>query len=256
MSAEFADRVVLVTGGSTGIGRAAALRFGQRGALVVIASRRAEAAEAVVETIRDAGGRAQFIRVDVSDPQSIAHLIGQTIRQHGRLDCAFNNAGTPGETFRDSAAQTVAAWDEVIDVNLRGVWLCMKYELAHMRDRGTGCIVNTASVFGHVGSDFGIAPYVASKHGVIGLTRAAALEFARSGVRVNAISPGLTLTEMSRPGYEADPVTFDTNVRQSVPLGRIAEPEDIAGAAVWLCSDEARYVTGTTLIVDGGLLAR
>jgi NAD(P)-dependent dehydrogenase (short-subunit alcohol dehydrogenase family) len=176
-------------------------------------------------------------------------------RRYGRLDYAFNNAGVPGENFKNTAEQSEAVWDAVVGTNLRGVWLCMKHELPLMQSAGGGSIVNTASIYAHTGSDFGIAPYVASKHGVLGLTRAAAVEFAKYRVRVNAVSPGITRSEITAPAMESVPEEFRANIERTVPLGRVAEPEEIAAAVLWLCSDEARFVTGTTLTVDGGFMA-
>jgi A-factor type gamma-butyrolactone 1'-reductase (1S-forming) len=256
VSRRFEGKVVLVTGANSGIGRAAAELFAADGASVVLAGRRAERGESVARAIRESGGEATFFRADVADARSVELLIEQAVRRYGRIDCAFNNAGVAGETFKDTASQSEETWNEVININLRGVWLCMKYELPHMQRQGGGAIVNTASIYAHEGSDFGIAPYVASKHGVVGLTRAAAVEFASRGVRVNAISPGITLTEMTAPGLQAAREEFTANVRQRVPLARMAEPVEIARAALWLCSDEAAYVTGATLPVDGGWLVR
>jgi len=249
-------KVVIVTGANSGIGRAAAELFAADGAIVVLAGRRAERGESVAEAIRSTGANARFIQTDVAVAASVAELVRETVSHYGRLDCAFNNAGVPGETFTDLDGQTEETWDEVLNVNLRGVWRCMKHELHYMRSVGHGVIVNTASIYAHAGSEFGIAPYVASKHGVVGLTRAAAVEFGRLGIRVNAISPGITLTEMTAPGLAAAPDQFKANVRQGVPLARMADPLEIARAAVWLCSDDASYVTGATLVVDGGWLAR
>jgi NAD(P)-dependent dehydrogenase (short-subunit alcohol dehydrogenase family) len=252
----FEGKVALVTGGTSGIGRAAAELFAARGAAVIVAGRRADKGRAVEEGIRAAGGTATFIQTDVQHPTSITSMFEAAIERYGRVDCAFNNAGIAGQNFKDVTEQAEDSWDAVINTNLRGVWLCMKHELRHMRERGNGAIVNSASIYAHSGSDFGIAPYVASKHGVVGLTRAAAVEFAGHGIRVNAVSPGITSSEMTAPAMAAVPQEFEAHIRQRVPLGRIAEPAEIAKAVLWLCSDEASFVTGETLLVDGGWLAR
>lgn len=252
----FAGKVALVTGSTSGIGKATAELFAAQGAAVIVTGRRTERGEEVVAAIRASGGNATFLRLDVSDPESIAACIQNVVRVHGRLDFAFNNAGIPGDTFRSTSEHSERNWEAVINTNLRGVWLSMKHELAQMCRQGKGAIVNTASIFAHQASDFGIAPYVASKHGVLGLTRAAALEFARQGIRVNAVSPGITHTEMAEPGLAAAPAEFNANIDRNVPLGRMASAAEIGRAVLWLCSEEASFVTGQTLAVDGGWLIR
>lgn len=252
MSRRFENKVAIVTGATSGIGEATALLFGSYGATVVVAARRSDRGEALAERIRMTGGSAAFIHTDVTIPASVAHLMEETERRFGRLDFAFNNAGIGGPPLLDIFSQTEEAWDSVINTNLRGVWLCMKYELPMMRRQGVGAIVNTASIYAHVGSDLGISPYVASKHGVLGLTRAASIELAKCGVRINAVSPGATRTEMTMPALEAHPESFNAAIQRDVPMGRIAEPAEIAEAVVWLCSPEASYITGHSLIVDGG----
>jgi NAD(P)-dependent dehydrogenase (short-subunit alcohol dehydrogenase family) len=255
MGRDFEDKVVIVTGGTSGIGRATAELFAAHGAVVVIAGRREKLGNAVVQAIHAAGGEAAFIPTDVTATDSVADMVSQTVRRFGRLDCAFNNAGISGDNFKNTAEHDEAMWASVIDTNLRGVWLCMKHELPLMQRAGKGAIVNSASIYAHAGSGFGIAPYVASKHGVLGLTRAAAVEFAKDGVRVNAISPGITRSEMTLPALASVPEEFNAHLKQKVPLARIAEPEEIAAAVLWLCSDSASFVTGATLAVDGGYLA-
>lgn len=183
-------------------------------------------------------------------------LIETVLDRHGRLDCAFNNAGTLGTAGKSLAEQTVEDFDDVMAVNLRGLFLALKYELDLMGRQGHGTIVNNASDVGLVGCAYGAAPYVASKHGVVGLTRAAALEYATRSIRINAICPGLTRTEMSAAVCALPAPQLDSLVRAQTPLGRLADPRDIANAALWLCSDEARFITGAALSVDGGSTAR
>jgi A-factor type gamma-butyrolactone 1'-reductase (1S-forming) len=252
----FAGKVALVTGSTSGIGQATAELFALQGAAVIVAGRRTERGESVVSGIRSRGGEATYIRLDVTDPESVSAVVRDAVRIYGRLDCAFNNAGIPGENIKDTSQQSEQSWEAVINTNLRGVWLCMKHELAQMCRQGGGAIVNSASIFAHQGSEFGIAPYIASKHGVLGLTRAAAVEFARRGIRINAVSPGITRSEMSAPALEAIPDEFNAQIERNVPFGRIAEAEEIGRAVLWLCSDDASFVTGESLAVDGGWLVR
>ncbi len=255
MTREFEGKVVVVTGGTSGIGRATATAFAAAGGTVVIAGRRADLGEEVVSEIRSSGGSALFMHTDVRDRESVRRMIAATVRLYGRLDCAFNNAGIAGENFRATADQDEETWREVFETNVTGVFLCMKYEIPEMLRTGGGAIINTGSIFSLVGAEFGIAPYVASKHAVLGLTRAAALDYARKGIRVNAICPGITRSQMTAPALEADPHGFMLNVDRSVPMGRIAEAQEIARAVLWLCS-EASFVTGQALCVDGGWLAK
>jgi NAD(P)-dependent dehydrogenase (short-subunit alcohol dehydrogenase family) len=251
-----AGKVAIVTGGTSGIGRSAAELLAASGAAVVLAGRRADRGEAIAAGIQARGGEATYVRTDVVSAESVENLIRHAVRRYGQVDCAFNNAGVSGDSYKNASEHTEENWQTVIDTNLRGTWLCMKYELAHMRQRGMGTVVNTASVFAHRGAEFGVAPYVASKHGVLGLTRAAALEFAPYGIRVNAISPGPTHTEMTSGAREAFPDQFNADIERNVPLGRAAQPREIAEAVLWLCSPSSSYVTGQTLVVDGGWLAK
>jgi A-factor type gamma-butyrolactone 1'-reductase (1S-forming) len=250
------EKIVIVTGATSGIGRAAALRFAAAGANVVAAGRRRTQGLALVEEISSKGGHATFIQTDVSVASSVAALVAGTMERFGRIDCAFNNAGIPGANLTATADQSEASWDEVMNTNLRGLWLCMKHELREMKARRAGVIVNTGSIYSFVGSELGIAPYIASKHAVLGLTRAAAIEYARDGIRINAICPGMTLTEMTAPALQAVPGQFNAHIDQNVPLRRLAEPDEIAAAVVWLCSPDAGFVTGQSLSVDGGWLSR
>jgi len=244
--------VALVTGASSGIGKATALAWAREGARVVVAARRIRECEEVVSQIKHAGGEALFVRTDVAKAVEVEALVRKTVEAFGRLDWSCNNAGVEGA--RGSITEcTEEVWDQVIDVNLKGVWLCMKYEISQMLKHGSGAIVNISSVNGLIGSA-GFAPYVASKHGVIGLTKSAAKGYANAGIRVNVICPGSIDTPMIER-VDGGPVSADSWRITRTPMARIGTPEEIAEAVVWLCSGKASYVTGHSLIVDGGLLA-
>lgn len=247
----FQGRVALVTGGNSGIGRAAALVFAEKGAKVVVADL-ADTGD-TVNLIKEAGGEAMFIKCDVSKDAEVQAMIAAVISTYGRLDCAFNNAGIEGVNIitHESSEEN---WNKVIDVNLKGVWLCMKYELPLMLQQGKGAIVNNASIAGMVAFP-GIPAYVASKHGVIGLTQNAALEYARQQIRVNAICPGVIKTPMVER-FTGNQPAVEEQFSNLEPIGRIGMPEEVAGAAVWLCSDEASFITGVALPVDGGWTAQ
>jgi NAD(P)-dependent dehydrogenase (short-subunit alcohol dehydrogenase family) len=252
---QFSDRVAIVTGATSGIGRAVATLLASKGARVVIAARREDRGGTLVDELRAKGLNASFIQTDVSSANSVADLVARTVALYGRLDCAVNNAGISGPNAL-LADYEEAAWDRVTSVNLKGVWLCMKHEIAQLLANGGGTIVNIASDFGVVGSALGIAPYVASKHGVIGLSRAAALEYADKGIRVNAVCPSFTETEMLAPALEREPDNVRRFIASHIPLQRMAAPEEIAEAVVWMCSRESSFVTGHALMVDGGAVAR
>ena len=242
------NKIALVVGGSTGIGRATAVAFARAGAKVVVASRGETKGQETVELVKQAGTEGLFIQTDVSDKNSVKHLIEQTIDKYDRIDAAFNNAGIEGKTA--PLVQTNEDdFDSIINVNLKGVYLCLKYQIAAMLETGGGAIVNTASIGGVIGFP-NTAIYCASKHGVIGLTKTAALELAKSNIRVNAIAPGAVQTDLLNRmsgGEEAAEA-----IARAIPNGRISSPDEISGAVIWLCSDEATYVNGHTLVVDAG----
>ncbi len=243
-------KVVLVTGGSTGIGRASSLVFAREGATVVVADINLAAGEGTACAIRDSGGQAVFIAADVSKRGDVETLVNRAVGLYGRLDCAFNNAGIAGAIGSAVHDYSEDAWDRVMGINLKGVWLCLKYEIQQMLKQGGGAIVNTASIWGLVGAP-GASAYVASKHGVVGLTRAAALEYATRGIRINAVNPGTIRTPILDPFIAADP-EFESMITARHPIGRIGMPEEVAEAVVWLCSDAASFVVGQNLPVDGG----
>jgi len=241
-------KVALVTGGNQGIGRSIAIEFANAGVDVVIAARGEEAGEETLQLIKDAGGNAVFVRTDVSDSASVDALIETTVETFGGLDYAINNAAIEGQKpFIDWSEDE---WDATIDVNLKGAWLCMRREIPLMLERGGGAIVNIASVAGIIGFPMH-APYVAAKHGMLGLTKTASLEYARQGIRVNTVCPGTINTPMLAQGFANNPANAQMAVDMT-PMGRVGEPSELAAAAVWLCSDHASYITGVTLSVDGG----
>jgi NAD(P)-dependent dehydrogenase (short-subunit alcohol dehydrogenase family) len=252
MTGEFSGKVALVTGAGSGIGRASAQAFAHAGASVVVADVVIEGGEETVQLIKMAGGEASFIQADVSKASEVETLVRHTVEAYGRLDYAHNNAGIEG-----AAAGTVDhpedVWDHVIAINLKGVWLCMKYEIPEMLKQGGGAIVNTASVAGLIGSA-GTVAYTASKHGVVGLTRAAALEFAKQGIRVNAVCPGVIRTPMLERVMTLDS-SIEARLISVEPVGRLAAPEEVAQAVIWLCSNASSFVTGVPMPVDGGWTA-
>lgn len=254
MAADFDGKVGLVTGAGSGIGRAMALALAQGGASVAVADRAVEGGQETVGLIESEGGRAFFVETDVSKQADVEALVDATVDTYGRLDYACNNAGIAGELQTPIADSRIDRFDLIMRVNLRGVFLCMKYEIQKMLAQGGGAIVNTASTMGVVASP-GSPAYVASKHGVIGLTKSAALAYAEQGIRVNAICPGNTETAILDPSRMGDPQVVERLV-QDTPMGRLADPMEIAKAAVWLCSDAASYCTGHAMVVDGGYVTR
>jgi len=246
-------KIALITGGGSGIGRAAALALAKEGATVAVSDILAAGGEETVRLIQAAGGEATFIKADVAKAAEVEALINKVVQTYGRLDCAVNNAGIEGEmtTTVDCSEEN---FDRIIAVNLKGVWLCMKHEIPQMLKQGGGAIVNTASVAGLIGFQ-GLPAYVASKHGVNGLTKTAALEYAKQGIRVNAVCPGVIHTPMLDRLFTSRPGAGET-IAAMEPVGRLGKPEEIAAAVVWLCSDAASFVTGLPMAVDGGLIAQ
>src|SRR5208282_1816560 len=247
------QKVAIVTGGSSGIGRATAVALAKEGVRVVVAARRAKEGDETVRLVREAGSDGIFVKTDVSNEDDVRSLVEKAVEKYGRLDYAFNNAGMeePMVTFVE---QTSIVFDRIMNVNVKGVWLSMKYEIPQMLKNGGGAIVNTSSGAGVIGVAQ-MPVYVASKHAVLGLTKSAALEYAKPGIRINAVAPGGVETDM--------PQRLTTNNKQFMevllsmhPIGRIGKPEEIADAVVWLLSDKASFVTGHTLLVDGGLVSR
>lgn len=252
MTGQLEGKVALVTGASSGIGRASAQAFAQEGAKVLVADIDDEGGNETVRLIKDAGGEALFVRADVSDGAAVEAMVQQAVKTWGRLDCAHNNAGIAEQRVL-TADLTEEVWDRTIDTNLKGVWLCMKHEILQMTEQGGGAIVNTSSVVGLVAVRHQPA-YVASKHGIVGLTKAAALEYARMGIRVNAVCPGPILTP-ALEWYMSESPDVGRHLKRQNPSGRLGTPEEVAQAVVWLCSDKASYMTGHTLATDGGVLA-
>jgi NAD(P)-dependent dehydrogenase (short-subunit alcohol dehydrogenase family) len=253
MSGCVAGKVALVTGGGSGIGRASALALAREGAKVVISDIVVAGGEETVRMVKTAGGEATFVQADVSKPADVEALVNKVVEVYGRLDCAFNNAGIEGQ-LQQTVECSEENWDRTIAINLKGVWLCMKYEIPVMLKQGGGAIVNTASVAGLVGFR-GLPAYVASKHGVVGLTKTAALEYAKSGIRVNAVCPGVIHTPMVERLFREQP-QWGEAVQALEPVARMGKPEEVAEAVVWLCSDAASFVTGLAMAVDGGMVAQ
>jgi NAD(P)-dependent dehydrogenase (short-subunit alcohol dehydrogenase family) len=246
---DFSGKVALVTGAASGMGLATAQAFAEAGAAVVLADFKEDAVKAAAQELVAAGHKALAVRCDVSDDTQVAAMVERTVAEFGRLDAAFNNAGVMAH-IAPIADSTREDWDRVIGINLRGVWGCMKHELRQMERQGSGAIVNNASVGALTGNP-GIASYIASKHGVVGLTRTAALEYVKRGIRVNAVNPGLIDTQIARDVVNGDKQAY-ADLAKHVPIGRAGRPEEIASVVLWLCSPGASYVVGHALTVDGG----
>jgi NAD(P)-dependent dehydrogenase (short-subunit alcohol dehydrogenase family) len=254
MAGKLDGKVIVVTGAAAGIGKASALLFGKEGARIIVSDVDSDRGAGTARQIKDQGGEAQFVRADVSRPSDVERLVRETVGRFDRLDGAFNNAGIEG-ALASTAECTEENWDRTIAINLKGVWLCLREEIRQvLRQGGGGSIVNMASVAGLVGFEH-LPAYVASKHGIVGLTRTAALENASRGIRVNAVCPGVIHTEMidritgRKPEVETQFVSME-------PMGRMGRPEEIAEAALWLLSAASSFVTGQAIAVDGGLVAR
>jgi NAD(P)-dependent dehydrogenase (short-subunit alcohol dehydrogenase family) len=244
------QKVAIVTGGSSGIGRATAIALAKEGAKIVVAARRSKEGDETVQLVKETGSDGIFVKTDVANENDVRALIEKTVKQYNRLDYAFNNAGIE-EMTTPLVDQTSEVFDQIMNVNVKGVWLSMKYEIPEMIRTGGGAIVNTSSGAGVVG--YPQQPiYIASKHAVLGLTKSAALEYAKSGIRINAIAPGVTATEM----VERVDKQLIERLKSITPIGRIGDPQEIANAVAWLLSDKASFVLGHTLLVDGGVVSR
>jgi NAD(P)-dependent dehydrogenase (short-subunit alcohol dehydrogenase family) len=247
---DFNGKVALVTGAASGMGLATAHAFAEAGAAVVLADVKEDAVKAAAHTLVAAGHKTLAVCCDVSDDAQVSAMVERTVAAFGRLDAAFNNAGVMAR-IAPVTESTRDDWDRVIGINLRGVWACMKHELRQMERQGSGAIVNNASVGALTGNP-GIASYIASKHGVVGLTRTAALEVVKRGIRVNAVNPGLIDTQLARDVVARDEQAY-AELEKHVPIGRAGLPQEIASAVLWLCSPGASYVVGQALTVDGGM---
>jgi NAD(P)-dependent dehydrogenase (short-subunit alcohol dehydrogenase family) len=247
---DFSGKVALITGAAAGMGLATAQAFADAGAAVVLADFNGNAVNAAAQALASAGHKVLAVRCDVSDDAQVAAMVRRTVAEFGRVDAAFNNAAVMAHIapIADSSDED---WQRVIGINLRGVWSCMKHELREMERLGSGAIVNNASVGALTGNP-GIASYIASKHGVVGLTRTAALEYVRRGIRVNAVNPGLIDTRIARDVVNGDEQAYD-EIAKHVPIGRAGRPEEIAATVLWLCSAAASYIVGHALTVDGGM---
>ncbi len=250
----FQDKVVLVTGGNSGIGKAAALAFGREGAKVVIAARREKEGAGVVSEIKAQGGEALFVKTDLRSPDDIHKLFAVIKEKYGALHCAFNNAGVYPK-MKKAANYTIEEFDEIMNVNVKAVWRCMKHEIAMMTDAGGGSIVNCSSVSGWGGEE-GTSIYAASKHAVIGLTRAAAIEFGRKKIRINAVCPGMTQTPMLDQTLSTGGPKIRDIMLRMIPLKRFGKPEEIASNVLFLCSDAASYITAKSIVIGGGQAIR
>ena len=249
----FNNKVAIVTGGGSGIGRAAAQQLALEGAQVVIANRREETGQETVSMIEQTGGTASFIQTDVSSEEQVAHLIRETVNRYGRLDLAFNCAGFDGE--RQSIKETTTeAWDRIMEINLKGSYLLIRQEAEQMVKQGSGAIVNMASVYGLIGRP-GRSAYNASRAGIINLTKTAALEYIQAGVRINAVAPGATRTDLFDRMTNGSDAERIAQYEQMHPIGRIAEPEEIAEVVLWLLSERASFIVGQTIVADGGISA-
>ncbi len=251
MTGQLDGKVALVTGASSGIGRASAIAFASAGAKVVVASRRLAESEETVRLIKETGGEAIFVKTDVSNAAEVEALVNKTVKTYGRLDCACNNAGIGGKPGLITDDISEEDWDRLVNVNLKGTWLCLKYEIRAMLKQNSGAIVNVASIAGVVGIA-NIANYSATKGGVIALTRALAMDYAKEGIRINVVSPGFIETDMLT-ALSRDALA---QLKAMHPIGRIGKPEEVAETIVWLCSEATSFITGHNMIIDGGYTAQ
>ncbi|RCJ18579.1 short-chain dehydrogenase [Nostoc minutum NIES-26] len=256
---QFTDKVILITGGNSGIGKATALAFAEEGAKVAIAGRRIKEGEETVNLIEKAGSSSIFIPTDITQETEVKNLINQTVKTFGRLDYAFNNAGTPG-ILKVNIDESEENWNQIINTNLKGVWLCMKYQIPEMCKNGGGAIVNNASIRGLIAANstnyqenkpqHNIHFYCTSKHAVLGLTKSLAVQYAKDGIRINAVCPGTIITPMVMSALSEETIN---NYGNQYPIKRLGTPEEIAQAVLWLCSDSSNFVIGHSLVLDGGL---
>lgn len=254
MENQFSNKVAFITGAASGIGRATALAFAQSGASVMVADYNEQEGKETVQLIQQIGGKAEFVLCDVGNEASVSAAVSSTIKIFGRLDFAFNNAGISGDSG-NTADQSSESWNRVIQVNLTGVFYCMKYQIPEMLKNKGGSIVNCSSILGSV-AFAGASAYVAAKHGVVGLTKTAAIEYASQGIRVNSVGPGFVVTPMlEKAGLLEDPGT-KAFIESLHPIGRLGQPEEIAGLVVYLCSEKSSFVTGQHIHADGGYTAR
>lgn len=255
MAGQFEGKVAIITGGSSGIGRATAIAFGKAGAKVVVAARRDFEGEETVSQIKQAGSEAVFVKTDVAQESDVEALVSKTVETYGRLDYAFNNAGIDGGNA-PLHEQSIEQFDQLISINIRGLFLCMKYEIIQMLRQGEGVIVNNSSMGGLIAFPR-IGPYHASKHAVMGLTKSAALDYAQSGIRINAVNPGIIDTDLISRMTEkmGDPKTASQQLTTMIPMGRMGKAEEIASTVLFLCSEAASYITGQSLVIDGGYVA-
>jgi NAD(P)-dependent dehydrogenase (short-subunit alcohol dehydrogenase family) len=254
MRKRFESKVALVTGGTSGLGRDAAVAFAREGAKVVVTGRRKKEGEETVEMAKKAGGVATFVQTDLSNPRDIEAMVRTCTKIYGGLDCAFNNAGIDGTIRTPLTEYSLEVWNQVMAVNLTGMFLCMKYEISEMLKRGSGSIVNMGAVASKKASPVVGVAYVTSKHGVVGLTQTGAIEYADKGIRINAVCPGVIRTPL------ANNLLINEEAKARVisfhPIGRIGEPEEVSNLVLWLCSNEASFVTGAVIPIDGGFLLR
>lgn len=248
----FQNKIVLITGASSGIGETTAHSFAREGARVFLVARRVDRGEAVAESIRATGGEATFYQADMADRKQIQAMVEECVATYGGLDIAVNNAGIEGATFTPTHEYPAEAWDDQLAVNLSGVWFCMRHQIPEMLKRGAGSIINVSSLAGLKGFA-GSSGYAATKYGVVGITKAAALEYATQGIRVNAVCPAVVESEMADRVFFTDrDEEFHAEIKASHPMNRIGKPEEVANAILWMASDEASFITGTTLNIDGG----